>query len=101
MILSINTGGTWRRNVNYSEIEVIKDLALSGFRAFDFSFYDMTEDSPFMSADWKDEAKRIADFAAENNYSLSQAHIPAGNPLMPEDEKSCAAVLSALSSARK
>ncbi len=94
MKLSIVTGGIWRRGAGMTDVEVIKELAEIGYRAFDYGFPGDEvgfENTVYMTDGWKAEAEKIAACMQENGCVCGQTHSPMGpifgNPLMSQDEE--------------
>lgn len=65
--------------------EQIKIIAEAGFKYIDFCFYNINNNSKFMSAAWKDYAGELKKLCDDLGVKLIQAHAPNTNPL--NDEK--------------
>lgn len=70
-----NTTGDFSKHCT-TEFEKIKELHDAGFRYVDFSMYG-DEVVPFMHDNWKEDIKRLKDYAESLEITFVQAHSPA------------------------
>lgn len=66
-----------------TDIEKVQALYDAGFRYIDLSMYNgTTADWPYLEPDWEDEVDQLKQHANDLGMTFVQAHSPAGNPLI-------------------
>lgn len=65
-------------------IERVRHIAKAGFKYIDLSLYNINDNSPLMSDNWKDYAAQLTALADELDIKYVQAHLPNCNPLDEE-----------------
>lgn len=67
--------------------ERVQHLYDAGFRYIDLNMFHIYEDDELLvSEKWRDNAKRLKEFAEERGMKFVQAHSPGGNPLRNDDQ---------------
>lgn len=66
-----------------TDIEKVQALYDAGFRYIDLSMYNGTTINwPYSEPDWEDKVDRLKQYADNLGITFVQAHSPAGNPLI-------------------
>lgn len=84
MKLATNTGGGWS-HYNLTPARMIEEIAKTGFRNTDHSFWTMDSASPLMQPGWEKHIDELIAASESTGVKIIQAHSPAGNPLATPD----------------
>lgn len=84
MKLATNMGGGWS-HYGLAPARMIEEIAKTGFRNTDYTFWTMDAASPLMQPGWERHIDEVIVTSESTGVKIIQAHSPAGNPLATLD----------------